>query len=77
MQTRPDIIFDVCELSMAMNRPKIEDIIHANKTLVKVQSEKVHVKFPSMKLENLFIECFSDASFANLLDDASQGGYVS
>lgn len=75
--TRPDIAFDVCELSTVCNRATVADLLHLNKVIARVKTDNVKVYMPRMdKIEDCHIECFSDASFANLPDSGSQGGVV-
>ncbi|XP_018008572.1 uncharacterized protein LOC108666247 [Hyalella azteca] len=76
-QTRPDISFDVCELSSVFDKARVDDLIRANKVVKKVQSRSVVVQYPKLRDQNqLTIECYSDASFGNLKDGGSQGGHV-
>ena len=75
-QTRPDISFDVCELSSVFEKATVEDMLRANKVVKKVQDRAVAVRFPKLSDRNLTVECFSDASFGNLSSGGSQGGYV-
>ena len=73
-QTRPDIAFDVCELSAASNNATIEEILKANKTVRKVKRNRFSLKFCPLECpEQLSVECYSDASFGNLPGGGSQG----
>ena len=75
--TRPDIAFDVCELSVAFTRATVNDLLKLNKVIFKVSSDHLQLFFPKVfPLENCYLECFSDASFANLSDNGSQGGFI-
>ena len=75
--TRPDIAFDVCELSVACRQATVADLLRLNKVISRVKSDNVKLFMPKMeKLENCYLECFSDASFANLVNSGSQGGFV-
>ena len=48
-----------------------------NKTLKKAKKEKSQISIPDLgNLEKVKIVVYSDASFANLMDGGSQGGYV-
>ena len=38
-QTRPDLAFEVCQLSRILNHRKVEDILKANKLLFKAKNE--------------------------------------
>jgi hypothetical protein len=76
-QTRPDIAFEVCQLSSILESPKVDDLLRANKVVKKIKSEDVSLSY--RKLTNIgecSIECYSDASFGNLTDGGSQGGYI-
>ncbi|KAK3884889.1 hypothetical protein Pcinc_010863 [Petrolisthes cinctipes] len=75
--TRPDIAFDICELSGACGKATIADLLHLNKVIVRVKMDTMRLYMPRMeKLENCFVECFSDASFANMAGSGSQGYLV-
>ena len=76
-QTRPDIAFDVCELSTHCHRAKVENIIQANKVVKKVKKFPFSLIYPSLEgIHQLTIECYCDASFGNLQNGGSQGSYV-
>jgi hypothetical protein len=76
-QTRPDISFDVCELSSVFDKALVDNFVHANKAVKKAQSCSVVVQYPELCNQNhLTIECYSDASFGNLEDSGSQRGHV-
>ena len=75
--SRPDIGYDTRYLSTILNNAKIKDIFRANKTLKKVKSEDVEVKFPSFSsLNNLSLVVFADASYGNLPNGNSQAAYI-
>jgi transposase InsO family protein/G:T-mismatch repair DNA endonuclease (very short patch repair protein) len=76
--TRPDISFEVLELSMMFKHPTIADIIRLNKAVKKVKSQSVWILFPKMSIDNsLCLLAISDAAFANLVDRVSSGaGYI-
>ena len=74
-QTRPDLIFDVLELSMKFNNSTGADMNRARKVTKRLASLEVPVLFPSlgiMKSWYLLVMC--DAGFANLSDRVSSGG---
>ena len=76
-QTRPDISFDVCQLSVNINNATYADALRANKCLKKLKSEKVAIKFPSLgDISECRFVVYADASFKNLSGGGSQGGYV-
>ncbi|KAK3896091.1 hypothetical protein Pcinc_000222 [Petrolisthes cinctipes] len=73
----PDIAFDVCALSVACNQSTVADLLQLNKVISRVKTDNVRLYMPRMdKIADCHIECFSDASFANLPDSVSQGGVV-
>ena len=75
--TRPDIAFDVCELSVSYNNATISDLLKLNKVIVRVTTDNVRLFFPRIeRLSECCIECYSDASFANLPGSGSQGGFI-
>ena len=74
-QTRPDIAFSVCLLSSSMTRPKIEDVLLANKTLTYIKSNPLSVRYPKLgNIEQISLYCYSDASLANLSSGRSACG---
>ena len=76
-QTRPDVAFDVCELSTVLNVATVDDVLRANKVVKKVKQRRVTLQFRSLDCTDGYtLECYSDASFGNLPGGGSQGGYV-
>ena len=77
-QTRPDIAYDVCQLSVRYNNAQVLDIMNANKTIKKVKYNKLILKYPKLMFNNgkVILKVFSDASHNNLPNGGSQGGYV-
>ena len=76
--TRPDLAFEVLELSMTLKHPTIFDAQRANKAVRRAKSSSVCVLFPKMVLDqDLRLVTVSDAAFANLIDKISSGyGYL-
>ena len=75
--SRPDIAFEVCQLSTSLSSPKIKDVLRANKVVRYLKGMKTRIKVPDLgKLEKCAIWSFSDASYANLPDGGSQGGFI-
>ena len=75
--TRPDIAFDICELSVSFSRATVSDLLRLNKVVSRVATDNIRLYFPEITpLEECYIECFSDASFANLCDNGSQGAFI-
>ena len=76
-QTRPDMSFGACEVSVSIKDSTVNDLIVANKNIRKLKSEKVVLQYPNLgNIELCSIICFSDAAFANLKNGSSQGGFT-
>ena len=77
-QTRPDISFDSCQVSVSCKDATIEDLFKANKSVKKLKSEHVSLQYPNLgSLKEARIVGYNDAAFANLKDSGSQGGLLS
>ena len=75
-QTRPDVLFDCCELASKIKNATVADILAANKVLKKLQND-VTINLPPLHdINQLKFVVHSDASYANLNDGGSQGGYI-
>lgn len=75
--TRPDIAFDICELSVATKKATVGDLLKLNKVVDRVVKDSVKLHFPAMQeLQSCYIECYTDAAFGNLPDSGSQGGTI-
>ena len=56
--TRPDIAFDICELSVSIKKVTIADLLRLNKLVDCVTKDSVKLLFPNIKsLESCSIEC--------------------
>lgn len=77
-QTRPDATFDMLALSTANKHPTVQNVIDANKAVIKVKSREVGVRYHHLgSFEELGLQVFTDAAWANLPDGSSStGGYV-
>ena len=78
-QSRPDVSYDSCILSNRLSQPIIYDVKLYNKTVKKLKTSPcVILKYPSLQdfPDNCRIVCYSDASYGNLGDGGSQGGYI-
>ena len=76
-QTRPDLAFDLCDLSSCVKNPTMLDLITANKVLAKAKAEPVVLNFKDLGDPNkIKIVAYNDSSFGNLKDGGSQGGFV-
>ena len=74
-QTRPDISFDVCLLSMQFGKCTVGDLLDANKVIKRVKTDQISLFFPVLT-GNIHLQCYSDASFANMSDCKSQCGFM-
>ena len=76
-QTRPDILFDVCDLSSSVKSATINDILRLNKVVSRLKGSQVKILFPPMdNLESCYLEVYTDASFGNLSAGGSQVGLL-
>ena len=76
MRPRPDLSFDVCQLSSNIKQAKVSDMLYANKVVKSAQMEPLSVAIPSLNLSQLHIVTYADASFNNLPESGSQGGNI-
>ena len=76
--SRPDLSYDVLELSCKVSNPKIGDIFDANKCLMKAYMFESSMYFPKLNdLNNCKLVVYSDASHANLPNGVSSaGGFI-
>lgn len=77
-QTRPDAAFESCSLSSCMKHPCANDLLIANKVIRRMKEHRlgIRIELDGFDRENACLEIFADASFGNLNDGGSQGGYV-
>ena len=74
-QTRPDILFECCNLQGKIKSPTIYNAKRANKLVNKIKREEIVVALKKEgNLASSKLLEFCDASFANMA--GSQGGYV-
>ena len=75
-RTRPEVCFDLMELSMKFNNTTVADLIRVNKVIERLKTNQISILFPKL-FGAVKIVTFSDASFANLVDGVSSGrGHV-
>ena len=74
-QSRPDIAFNVTDIAGRVKNATVEEAKRVNKIIKKVKSEEVTLKFQPLG-QKLEMHLYTDASFGNLSDGGSQGGYV-
>ena len=76
-QTRPDIAYKACQASISFKDARVKDVKKVNKVVRKLKNDRVVLKFVDLgDLKQCKFLCFSDASYRNLPDEGSQGGYV-
>jgi hypothetical protein len=77
-QGRPDIAFDSCFISNSLKTGNCKVFAAANKVIRKVHCQNVTLHFyHDFDISSFSIVSFCDASFANLPNGGSQGGYLS
>ena len=74
--SRPDASFNSCVLGTSQSRPTYRNLAEANKALKELKCNKFSIKFPSLDLSSISISVFCDASYANLYNGSSQGGFI-
>ena len=76
-QTRPDLSYEVCNLTSTLKERKVESILQVNKSVRKAKKISSKLIVPNLDdLQKLKIVAYRDASFGALTDGGSQGGYV-
>ena len=74
LQTRPDLSFDVCNLTSALKKGTVDLILRTNKVVKKAKYNKVFLHYPQLDLNNAKVRCYTDASWGNITGGRSQGG---
>ena len=76
-QTRPDIAYDVCQLSNHLSDPNVADILTLNKMVKKLRSEhEIQMVYNPINLSSMKLIVFSDSAYGNLPKNGSQCGYI-
>ena len=73
-RTDPTISFDVCQLSTKLQQATVADYHYSMKVTQKAKNEKI-LRYGTLQ-PPVFLLAYSDASYANLPDGSSQGGYI-
>ena len=68
--------FDVSVLSSNLRNATVADIMSVNKIIRKVKNSRCCILFGKLDLSSVVVRCYSDASFNNLPNGGSQGGYI-
>ena len=75
--SRPDICFNLAELTAAIPQSTVETVLKMNKTIRHIRNTPSEILFPKFKsIQNLKLQVYSDASYKNLPNGASQGAHV-
>ena len=76
--SRPDLCFEVVELSTHFKNATVRDMLAANKAVRKLQTHDYKILFPSLVLDDeLRIVLYSDSAYKNLNDKVGTcAGYV-
>ena len=76
-KTRPDIVFDVCQLGTNFKNSGEQDIKYANKAITHLKQDPAQIIHKQLsKDENLKFVVYADASHRNLPDGGSQLRYL-
>ena len=75
-QSRPDVVFDACQLASKIKDGKVEHLMEANKVIRRIKSEQIDLKFHSLGSGQLSLLVCTNASLGNLPDGGTQGGYI-
>ena len=51
-QSRPDVVFDACQLASKIKDRKVEHLMEANKVIRRIKSEQIDLKFHNLGLDN-------------------------
>ena len=73
-RTNPIISFDVCQLSTKLSQATVGDFHYARK-VIQQAIKPVTLNFVNLQAP-VYLLAYCDASFANLPDGSSQGGYI-
>ena len=76
--SRPDLAFEIVELSSKFKHAVVSDLIRANRYITKLKRNSSHILFPDLSNSTKWtIIAFSDASLSNMSDGiSSTGGHV-
>ena len=74
--SQPGTSFVVSESSTKFTHATVADIIYVNKIIRKVKSSYCFIQFPKLDLNIVKLQLFTNSSFNNLPNGASQGGQI-
>ena len=74
--SRPDIGYSVGDVRTS-KKATVENILKVNKVITHVKNSVSSIKFPKFKsIQDIYIQVYTDSSYANLEDKGSMGGHV-
>ena len=77
IQTRPDISFDVCQLSNHLSDPAVQDIIAINKLVSRLKADpEISLVFKPIDMQSCKLYVYADAAYGNLPRYGSQCGFI-
>ena len=56
-QSRPDVVFDACQLASKIKDGKVEHLMEANKVIRRIKSEQVDLKFYNFGIWTIELIC--------------------
>ena len=75
--SRPDLAFDLIDLSTKLSKAKVSDLIRATKCISRLKEGPFTVKYPSLGPVNRWqIVVFTDAALGNLENSGSVGSNI-
>jgi hypothetical protein len=75
--SRPDVSYDVCDLSNSVSEATLKEISTSNKIIRRLNSDQVSIRLNNIgSLQQAEIIAYADASYRNLKNNGSQGGQL-
>ena len=74
--SQPDISFQVSSISSNIQQATVSGTKTANKIIKFIKDNKTHITFPPLHISSTKVIMYPDASFSNISDGCSQGGYL-
>ena len=76
-QTRPDISFEICQISNHLSDPNVQDMISVNKMVTKLRNDpEIRMVYKPIDLKTMKLVVYSDSAYGNLPRHGSQCGYI-
>ena len=74
--TRPDISFLICHISSSAQHGTVQSILNMNKLIRHIKATPTSILYPAINLQRAYLAVYSDASYRNLTNGASQGAFI-